>query len=204
MLKFVSKGQVSGGVPVDRFWSVEAEYMSPFDGNHWVYIAVLAAVWFLLVRNKESVRDNRKGIDIAVLVISVLQQILLYTWYYFETGFHLSVSLPLHISRISTLLGMLYLLTKSGRLMDVLFYFSLFAYGSFLYPLRIYGVEHAMGMSFLLNHIITLLLPYYAYLAYGWKPSLRYRLYRRTLPPGPRIARHGRALPFPPLVIDTA
>jgi hypothetical integral membrane protein (TIGR02206 family) len=156
---------------LDRFWDEDAAYLKPFDADHWVYIAVLAAVCFLLIRHKGFLREHRKRIGITVLVVSIFQQILLYTWYYFETGFHLSVSLPLHISRISTLLGMLYLITRNDRLMDILFYFSLFAYGSFLYPLRVYAIEHVMGLSFLANHIITLLLPYYAHIAYGWKPS---------------------------------
>ncbi|WP_186763898.1 TIGR02206 family membrane protein [Planomicrobium sp. CPCC 101079] len=156
---------------MERFWSEDAAYLRPFDVNHWVYIAVLLAVFILLVRKKAFVREKRKKISMIVLTVSLFQQVLLYTWYYFETGFHLSVSLPLHISRISTLLGMVYLLTKNAKVMDILFYFSLFAYGSFLYPMRVYAIEHVMGQSFLINHIITLLLPYYARMAYGWKPA---------------------------------
>jgi hypothetical integral membrane protein (TIGR02206 family) len=139
--------------------------------DHWVYIGIVAIVFLLLIRNKTYVREHRRQISLIVLLVSLLQQVLLYTWYYFETGFHPSVSLPLHISRISTLLGMVYLLTKNGRLMDILFYFSLFAYGSFLYPQRVYAIEHVIGQSFLINHIITLLLPFYASMAYGWKPA---------------------------------
>ncbi|TWT27266.1 TIGR02206 family membrane protein [Planomicrobium sp. CPCC 101110] len=156
---------------MERFWSEDAAFLRPFDVNHWMYIAVLLAVFILLVRKKAYIRENSKKISMIVLGVSLFQQILLYTWYSFETGFHPSVSLPLHISRISTLLGMVYLLTKSAKVMDILFYFSLFAYGSFLYPMRVYAIEHVMGQSFLINHIITLLLPYYAHMAYGWKPA---------------------------------
>lgn len=56
--------------------------------------------------------------------------------------------------------------------MDVLFYFGLYAYGSFFYPSRVYPIYHMLGLSFLLNHLITILLPIFAAIAYDWRPKL--------------------------------
>ena len=88
-------------------------------------------------------------------------------------GFDVSESLPLHISRVSTLLGIVYLMTKNEKVLNVLFYFGLFAYGSFFYPQRVYPIYHAIGISFFINHAITILLPIFAAIAYDWRPHLR-------------------------------
>lgn len=48
-------------------------------------------------------------------------------------------------------------------------YFSLFAWLSFLYPDNIQPITHPLGISFLVNHVITLLLPFYMMIAYQVK-----------------------------------
>ncbi|MFD2043116.1 TIGR02206 family membrane protein [Ornithinibacillus salinisoli] len=154
-----------------EWWSEDANFITPFDLHHFVYIFVVSVALVLLIGKREKVKENRNTIAMVILIISILQQIMLYSWYVFETGFDLSESLPLHISRINTLLVIYFLITKNSKVLDVLFYFSLFAYASFLYPQRVYAIYHIIGISFLVNHVITLLLPYFAYIAYRWRPN---------------------------------
>src|SRR5699024_7027974 len=81
--------------------------------------------------------------------------------------------LPIHICRISTLLGIWFLITKNTKVLEIMFYFGLFVYGSFFYPSRIYPIDHVIGISFVVNHTITILLPYFGYIAYQWRPSFK-------------------------------
>lgn len=155
------------------FWSQDVPYIRLFDSHHWLYLGILFLTLFLLVYYRNKVRKHAEGLRKSTLAVSIAQQILLYSWYVFETGFVISEALPLHISRISSLLGIYYLFTKNPKVMNVLFYFGLYAYGSFLVPSRVYPVSHAIGVSFLINHIITLLLPLFASIAYGWRPTLK-------------------------------
>lgn len=55
--------------------------------------------------------------------------------------------------------------------MDIVFYFGLFAYGSFALPIAIHPLTHALGISYLINHSLTLLLPFIAWFAFDWRPS---------------------------------
>ncbi|GEL76374.1 YwaF family protein [Tenuibacillus multivorans] len=158
---------------INQSWSEEAPFIAPFDIHHLVYIIIVVALLGLLLFNKEKIKSNAHRIGAVILTISILQQIMLYSWYIFETGFNISESLPLHISRISSLLGIYFIMTKNFKVLDVLFFFSIFAYGSFLYPQRIYEITHIMGLSFLINHAITILLPYFAYIAFGWRPTFK-------------------------------
>ena len=156
-----------------NWWSQETEYIRPFRMDHLIYLLLFTAALASLILNRDRIRANRKWYSYGTLVLSILQQVLLYSWYFLEMGFDLSESLPLHICRIASLLGIWYLLTKRSKVMDIMFYFGLYAYGSFLYPQRIYPVYHVIGISFIINHIITILLPWFAFIAYDWRPDFR-------------------------------
>lgn len=155
------------------FWDENVEFIKPLDIHHFIYMAIfLTALTFLVVKRNE-IRKNPDRAARGILALSVFQQVLLYTWYFLETGFNPGEALPLHICRISSLLGIYFLITKDIRVMDTMFYFGLYAYGSFLYPQRIYPVYHAVGISYVINHAVTILLPWFAYIAYGWRPTYR-------------------------------
>jgi len=156
-----------------RFWSKDVEFIKIFDLNHLIYISILVVTLITLTLKRKKVKAKSDKIRNIILVISVLQQMLLYLWYFFETGFDVSEALPLQICRISSLLGIYFLITKNKKALDIMFYFGLYAYGSFLYPSRIYPIYHAIGISFVINHIITILLPYFAYIAYDWRPNFK-------------------------------
>ncbi|MCD2137517.1 TMEM164-related integral membrane acyltransferase [Salinicoccus halitifaciens] len=147
------------------------EYIGIFSIDHLIYIFGLIVVAAAFFSNTSRVKDRRRTITVVILIVILLQQLLLYGSYYFivgdETGFDASVSLPLHISRINSLLGILYLLTRNAAVFRVLALFALFAWLSFLYPSQVYGVTHPIGISFFINHVVTLLLPFYGMVAYG-------------------------------------
>lgn len=155
------------------FWDEEVPFISLFDGHHLFYILLMGILLFLLITQYQFVQKNADRVSRWILGASVAQQILLYSWYIFETGFDVSESLPLHISRISSILGIVFLITKNKKVLDILFYFGLFAYGTFFWPQRVYPVYHAIGISFFVNHAITILLPIFAAIAYDWRPTLR-------------------------------
>lgn len=154
-------------------WSRNTPYIQLFDFHHVLYISVMLLTLILLIRYQKNVELYSEKIRKSLLFLSIIQQVLLYSWYIFEMGFDISESLPLHISRISSLLGIYYLLTKNRRVLNVLFFFGLYAYGSFLYPSRVYPFYHTVGISFLINHIVTILLPLFAAIAYNWKPTFK-------------------------------
>lgn len=145
-------------------------FIKPFDLQHGIYLGIFLIVLFTLLLNHKRVSEKPEPVLRLTLIVSIAQQILLYGSYIAE-GFNWAEGLPLHISRVSSILGIIWLITKNNKVMDVLFYFGIFAYGSFLYPSRIHPITHPIGWSFLINHIITILLPILAVYATNWQPS---------------------------------
>lgn len=145
-------------------------FIQPFDHNHAIYMGSFLIILILLLKNHRRIAANPKPVLRFTLVLSVAQQVLLYGSYIAE-GFNWAEGLPLHISRVSSILGIIWLITRKSKVMDVLFFFGLYAYGSFLYPARIHPPTHPIGWSFLINHVITILLPILAVYTDRWQPT---------------------------------
>lgn len=137
------------------------DYTEILGPSHLIYITSLALATFLLFRYREFVYEYRRKFTIGILIVSLAQQVLLYSSFAIIIDFDLSESLPFHLSRINTLIGIIYLITGNRKLQKFILYFSVFAWLSFLYPVAVQKINHPLGVSFLVNHIITLLLPFY-------------------------------------------
>ncbi len=156
---------------MNSFWDQDVQYIPLFGFHHNVYMLLMLGLLIILVVNYQCIKENKESIRKWVLGASIIQQIGLYSWYIFEMDFDLGESLPFHISRVSSILGIIYLITQNRKVLNVLFYFGLYAYGSFFYPSRVYPGYHLMGLSFFINHAITILLPILVAVISDWRPS---------------------------------
>lgn len=157
---------------VDAFLDPDPEFIAVGSVDHLVYVAGVAVLGVLLLTNRGWVRAGASAIRRVTIVVVVLQQSALYGFYAY-TSWDTSESLPLHVSRISALLALLYLMTGSRRVMDVLFYFGLWAWTSFSYPQNIQPMTNILGWSFFVNHVVVLLMPAFAWITTDWRPTVR-------------------------------
>ena len=102
--------------------------------HHLLYLGILVFFGLLLFLNPTPIRQHRRKITTRVLIVSLLQQGLLYGYFIVFDILTLSDSLPLHLSRITSILGIIFFITKNPKLFSVIAYFSLFAWLSFLVP----------------------------------------------------------------------
>jgi len=159
-------------VAVDTFLDPHPGWITIGGRDHLFYIAGLLLLAVPLLTARGWVRRRAVAIRRVALAVLVVQQSTLYG-FYAATGWDNAESLPLHISRVSALLALFYLATGNRRVMDVLFYFGLWAWASFSYPQHIQPVTHILGWSFFTNHAIVLLMPAFATITTDWRPSLR-------------------------------
>lgn len=157
--------------PVDAFLDPHPPWITIGGPDHLVYAAGLVLLAVLLITGRGWVREHATLVRRVLLVVVVVQQLTLYG-FYAATGWLWAESLPLHISRVSALLSLVYLATGHRKVMDVLFYFGLWAWASFSYPQNIQPVTNILGWSFFINHAVTLLMPAFAWITTDWRPSL--------------------------------
>lgn len=148
----------------------DSYFIKPFDAQHAIYLGIFLVVLGLILSQHRKIKEDAEPVLATTLALSIMQVIILYGSYIAE-GFNWAEGLPLHISRVSTFIGILWLITRKPIFMDILFFFGLYAYGSFLYPSRVHPITHPIGISFLTNHIITILLPIIAVIAFDWRPT---------------------------------
>ncbi len=159
-------------MPLEYFYAEDAPYVDVLSLPHLLYLAFCAVTVFLFVRNHKAIRENRDRVSKIMLWIILFQQIfLMYGWYLLVAEDLLKVALPLEMCRISSILTICFLLSKDKRFMDVIFYFSIFALASLFYPKNVYHFLHVNGLSYMINHLMTVLTPIFGAIAYGWKPT---------------------------------
>ena len=156
----------------ESFYNVDAPYVKIYSLEHILYLLACFLIVFLFVKNRQRIRQKRDAVCKVFLGILLFQQVfLLYGWYALVSGVFWSEGLPLQLCRISSLLTIWFLIKKDNRIMDVIFYFSIYALISLFYPLSVYHFGHISGISYMINHLMTVLIPIFGAIAYGWKPG---------------------------------
>ncbi|NUL48475.1 TIGR02206 family membrane protein [Cellulosimicrobium funkei] len=150
-----------------------APYIPLFGVDHLLALGTVLATLILLLVFRRRVRDHAGMLRRAFLVLALAQQVALYWYQAAVAGWDWGDSAPLHISRVTTLVLVAYLVTGRRAVLEVGFYLGLYAYATFLYPQRIQPMDHLMGWSFLVSHAVTILVPLFAGIAYGWRPTVR-------------------------------
>lgn len=114
-----------------------------------------AALWFCLSANR--IRETKLGRHIKIMLIALfmLQQFLLYSWYFFNGKFDFHDALPLYPCRLSALLCLLMLIKFDRKVFSVLYYMGLSgATLALLFPDTSHlGFPNAMFIQFFIGHI---------------------------------------------------
>lgn len=139
--------------------------------DHLIYVGLLLVCAGILLLGRSMVRRHATAIRRTAAVVVLIQQCTLYGFYLLNgAGAH--EALPLHSCRIAALLALVWLLTRWRPALDVAFFLGLYAYASFSYPQQIQPVDNVLGWSFWINHAVTLLLPVFAWITHGWRPTV--------------------------------
>lgn len=138
------------------------DYITFMGPHHLLYLAILLVLTILIIIMRSHIHQHFNIWRWIIFIVSLCQQAMLYGTYLTQ-GFPLSEALLLHISRINSLLGIFCLLTLNTETIKIFTLLSSFAWLSFIYPSRVTPIYDPLGLSFLINHCVTVLLPYAFY-----------------------------------------
>ncbi len=162
------------------YYAIDAPYVEMYSWSHILYLLACGVIIFLFIRNRRYIAENRNKVGKVMLGIVVFQQVfLMYGWYFCVTDDLLAKALPLEMCRVSSVLTIIFLMTKNKKIMDVIFYFAIYAIPPLFYPLYIYHLLHINGISYMINHLMTVLVPIYAMIAFHWRPT--WQAFRRAV-----------------------
>ncbi len=154
---------------LENFLSPDAAYVTPYGVAHTIYLIFCVVSVTLFIKNKDFIIIHKKLFKKIFLIALAIQQVFfLYGWYALCTPNFWSEGLPLQLCRVASVLTIVFLITENKIVLNVLSYFSVYALISLFYPLSVYNFTHISGLSYMINHLITVLIPIFAVMILGW------------------------------------
>ncbi len=143
-----------------------------FDTSHIMFILSVIVIVGLFIYKLDVVKRNKDLTRKILIGISAIQLIALYSWSFLELGFSLEAGLPIHLCRMSSLLGMYFLITEDTRVFHALYYMSAFVIIAIMMPVNVHPIyTHVIGYSYQISHIMIILVWILGVLVYGYRPT---------------------------------
>lgn len=158
---------------MQSFLDPNAQMVQIGDFNHVIYLLGISIIMFLLFKFRHQIKENSVRVMFGILIFAVVQRIVSVSYYIIVGEFTVTDSLPLHICRLVCYLIIIQFFVKRKWLDQVIFYFGLFAYASFIYPVGISPALHMLGISFFMLHSLIIVYPIIRYFTNRFVPSLR-------------------------------
>ncbi|WP_020006710.1 TIGR02206 family membrane protein [Salinicoccus albus] len=155
------------------FWDGAVSTVEVGGAGHIVYIMLLVITFAVIYRQRHRFRGRLLCIYISFTILGIIHQLMVTSWYIFEIGYELSNALPLHICRVAVWLIILQFFVKRTWLTEVIFFFGLYAYGSFALPIAIHPPFHFAGWTFVLMHTMIIIYPFVIHWTTGWIPTFK-------------------------------
>lgn len=141
--------------------------------EHIIYLIGFALVIAFLIKNRWRVKKEPKKAMVIILSSAVLQRVLSVIYFVGFTDYSLTESLPLHICRLVCYLIIIQFFVNKAWLDQIIFYWGIFAYASFIYPVGISSPFHMLGVTFFILHSLIIVYPYIRYAIYGFVPNIK-------------------------------
>lgn len=158
---------------MQSFLDPNAQMVQIGDFNHVIYLLGISIILFLLFKFRTWIKEKSGRVMLGILIFAVVQRIVSVSYYVLAGEFTVTDSLPLHICRAVCYLIIIQFFVKQKWLDQVIFYFGLFAYASFIYPVDISPALHMLGISFFMLHSLIIVYPIIRYFTNGFVPSLK-------------------------------
>jgi Integral membrane protein (intg_mem_TP0381). len=134
---------------MQSFLDPEAPLVQIGDLNHVIYLAGIFVILFMLFKFRYQIKENPKRAMLGILIFAIVQRIISGSYYILADEFTVTDSLPLHICRVVCYLIIIQYFAEQKWLDQIIFYFGLFAYASFIYPGRYFtGTSYAGSVIF--------------------------------------------------------
>ena len=141
--------------------------------EHMIYLLGFIIVIAFLIKNRSWVKEEPKKAMIVILSFAVLQRVLSVIYYVTFADYLITESLPLHICRLVCYMIIIQFFVNKDWLDQIIFYWGVFAYASFVYPVGISQPWHMLGVTFFILHTLIIVYPYVRHAIAGFVPNIK-------------------------------
>lgn len=158
---------------MNQFFSAVQPEIIVGGTEHFLYLSIIIGLFIFIISFRHQFKLHEKTIMIGILVLALLQRGLSFVYFVYIGEYTLAQALPLHICRLVCLLIIAQFFLRKDWLDQVIFFWGLFAYASFIYPVEISPLTHIMGITFVLLHSLNVLFPVVRHFTTGFTPSFK-------------------------------
>lgn len=158
---------------MEQFFNAVRPIITIGGFDHFIYLFIIVNLFIITIRCRNSIRKYSNRVMFGILVIALLQRILSIDYYIYIENYTLGESLPLHICRLVCILIIIQFFIRKDWLDQLIFFWGIFAYASFIYPDDISPLTHILGVTFVLLHSLNILFPLIRYYTVGFVPTFR-------------------------------
>lgn len=150
-------------------------HLMTFSPAHLIpLVAIVVGVW-LLYHHRERLRSFRyeRSIRIAIAGLAIALEVSVQLWQVAHGRWDFAESLPLHLCRLTSYLGIYAILSRNGKIFEVAYFWSLAGVVSVLFPDINHGVDRFRYWHFMLSHMLFFYVYMYLLFVSGLRLTFR-------------------------------
>ena len=163
---------------LNSYWKADYNNFAErqFSAAHIISLIIIAISIYLIYISREKLKDEKKEKIYSCIIGSILifNQISLYYWYIDNGKLSLRESLPLYLCRLSLILCILMIITKSHKIFDIVYFWGLGGAGFALlfHDTSLFSFPHYIFIQFFITHGGILISIFFMMFVHNYAPNL--------------------------------
>lgn len=160
------------------YWSSDFTEIAEkhFSTAHILSLITIAFLVYLIYILKDKLKDEKKEKIYSSIIgtILILHQISLYYWYIDNNKLSLRESLPLYLCRLSLILCILMIFTKSRKIFDIVYFWGLggASIALLFHDTSLFSFPHYIFIQFFVSHGTIVISVFFMMFVHNYAPSL--------------------------------
>lgn len=151
-----------------------------FSLNHIIPLLFIVIGVLVIYFNRQKIRNSKheKTIRYSIAVIAIITEVSFQIWQMIHGRWNFYDSLPLHLCRLTNYLGIYIMFTKSNKVFEIAYFWSLSGVVSILFPDILHGADRFRYYHFMISHILFFYM--FMYLLFVSKLKLNFKSWKKS------------------------
>lgn len=151
-----------------------------FSLNHLIPLLAIVVGVYLIYHYKDALQTFRyeKWVRYGIAILAIILELSFQIWQMVHGEWIFAESLPLHLCRLTTYLGIFIMFTKNNKVFDIAYFWSLSGVVSILFPDILHGPDRYRYYHFVISHILFFYM--YMYLLFVNRLELTFTSFKKS------------------------
>jgi len=158
--------------PLNQFETFSLNHIIP------LLLIVLGVVLIYIFRDQLGKPKYEKTVRFSIAIFAIFLEVTFQLWQIYYGVWDFADSLPLHLCRLSSYLGIIAMLTKSKKIFEIAYFWSLGGVVSIMFPDILHGPDRYRYYQFVIYHILFFFM--FMYMLFVLKFELTFKSFKKS------------------------